>query len=169
MSPSSLGPKTFKLSGSTHDWHGLSPENPSEQSHCSLSNSGREIGWILQVAHALLLKRVRTLRVRGGPPSGCLKQPHPALVSSRPFSGVQMVVCTSSHCSPHMVSLGLGAAATAAGSGEVGIGRGRAVVCGGSEGGLLSPARDSDSCFTCSHSVRGRGLTSQCLLSYSED
>lgn len=99
--------------------------------------------------------RVRTLRVRGGPPSGCLKQPHPALMSARPLPGVQMVVCTSSHCSPHMVSLGFGAAATPAGSGEGGIGHGRAVVCGGSEGGLVSPARDSDSCFTCSHSVLG--------------
>lgn len=58
LSPSSLGPKTFKLRGSTHNWHGLSLESPREQNHCSLSNNGREIGWVLQVAHALLLKRV---------------------------------------------------------------------------------------------------------------
>lgn len=49
---------------------------------------------------------MRTLGVREGPPSGCLIQPCPELVSSRPLPRVRMVVCTSSHCS-HMVSLGL--------------------------------------------------------------
>lgn len=160
LSPSSLGPKTFKLRGSTHDGHGLSPESPREQNHCSLSNNVREIGWILQVAHTLLLKRIifffkdENSRSQGRPPSGCLMQPCPELVSSRPLPRVRMVVCTSSHCS-HMVSLGLGAAASSAGSGDGGIGHERTVVCGGLKGGLGSPARDSDSCFTCSHSFLG--------------
>lgn len=128
LSPSSLGPKTFKLKGSTHNWNGLSPKSPREQNHCSLSNNIKEIGWILQVAHILLLKRITFFfKDENSRSQGRTSFRLPDTALSR--AGVLQAPPQGTNGGLHQLPLfsygfsGFGAAATPAESGHDGIGQ----------------------------------------------